>query len=412
MSTSRRSAGSLLPFETDASADRPLPGLASAPVLPVRCQPLPDELLSSWLIRLAWLNAEKLHTFQQRFWAHPGIPWNRNIDLTLSEDAMANIFEMTLVTREALAGHTLREYLGKLFESIDTSGNAKGILASRHRGQKVLGFGLQLCPDCLLLNSIPYFRVWWKVAYIVVCPIHNRLLIDACPRCQRPITYHEADFGRALLPERIPTSFCATCQYDWRAKMHGEEVLLTDKFMEWQKQILEALETGWIKNNQMDPLYALSYFEGLRLLIRLVAADGHCERLRQVLAKEIGMLPLGVAHAGNQNLFGGLRLGDRLYLLRYVFWLLQEWPERFLWAIKTAELTFSYINYYRDQSPLPYWIYSVATLVRDHRHIKISATEKENAKRYLERQGLPANANQINRWLGRWYVGRHKGEYP
>ncbi len=407
----KRSAGNLLPFETDTSVDQKLSGLMQSPVLPVRCPPLPDELLSSWLIRLAWLNAEKLHTFQQRFWTHSGTPWNRNIDLTLSDDVMANISEMTLITRESLAGHTLGEYLGKLFEAVDTSGNAQGILAGRNRGQKMLGFGLQLCPDCLHSNPIPYFRRSWRVAYVIACPIHNRLLLDACPRCQRPITYHQADFGHALLPERIPTSFCAGCGYGWCADMPREENMLTGPFMEWQGQILAALETGWMKNSQMDSLYALSFFEGLRILIRLIAADGHCTRLRQVIAKEMGVLPLGIVHAGNQSLFTGLRLGDRLYLLCYAFWLLQEWPERFIWATKKSKLTFSYIDYYQDKQPLPYWLYSVAALARDHKHAKISAMEKESVKHFLEQRGLPANANQVNRWLGRWYVGRNKGEY-
>lgn len=408
MVTSKRSAGSPLPFETDTSADQPLPGLPSAPVLPVRCQPLPDELLSSWLIRLAWMNAEKLYTFKRRFWLHPGSPWGRNIDLTLSEDTLARIAEMTLVTRESLAEHTLWPYLGRLFEHVDPNGSAQGILVGRRRGQKVLGFGLQLCPDCLRSGPVPYFRRWWKVAYLVACPIHGRLLIDACPRCQQPLSYYLADFGKSLLPERIPTSFCASCGYGWTTDTPRQEELLTDAFVGWQGQLLEALEMGWIENQQTGPLYALSFFEGLRTLIHLIAANGNSARLRQVIAREVGMLPFGVVHAGNQNLFGGLRLGDRLYLLRYAFWLLQEWPERFIWATKTSKLAFSYIDYYRDRSPLPYWVASAAALTHDHRHSKISAEERESVKRFLEKRGLPTNTNQVNRWMGRWYVSRYK----
>lgn len=408
MATSRHLAGNPLPFEIDTSVDKRLSGLLPAPILPVRYSPLTDELLSSWLIRLAWLNAEKLHTFQQRFWTHSGIPWSRDIDLTLSEDVISKISTMALIPRESLVKHMLRDYLGRLFESIDANGNTQGILAGRQRGQKMLGFGMQICPECMHSNNIPYFRRWWKVAYFVACPIHNRLLMDACPRCQRPITYHQADFGHMLLPERIPTSFCIGCGYGWCSDMHKGEWLLTDSFMEWQGHILAALDSGWMKNNQMDSLYGMSFFEGLRVLIRLVAADGPCACLRQVVAKELGVLPLGIVHAGNQNIFSGLRLGDRLYLLRYVFWLLEEWPERFVWAIKSAKLAFSYIDYYRDRQPLPYWIYSIAVLARDRRYTKISAAEKESVKYFLEARGLSANANQINRWMGRWYVGRHK----
>ncbi|WP_165922950.1 TniQ family protein [Sulfurirhabdus autotrophica] len=379
-----------------------------APILPVRCPPLPDELLSSWLIRLAWLNAEKLYTFRRRFWMHPGSPWSRNIDLILPDDALAYISKMTLITPESLVNHMLKGYLGTLFEDIDPHGNAQGILTSRRRGQKVFGFGLQLCPDCLRSDTVPYFRRWWKVAYLVTCPIHRRLLIDACPGCQQPLAYHLSDFGKSLLPERIPTSFCATCEYNWSKKALQRDELIPDAFMGWQKQILTALETGWFEDNQIGSLYALSFFKGLHTLIRLVASKGHSSKLRQVIAGELGELPLGVTYSGSQNPFGGLRLGDRLNLLRHAYWLLQEWPERFIWATKKAKLAFSYIDSYKKQTPLPYWVASAAALAHDPRHTRISAEEKESVKRFLEKNGLPASRNQVNRWLGRWYVSRHK----
>lgn len=354
------------------------------------------------------MNGEKLHTFRRRFWLHPGTPWGRNIDLTLPGDALVKIAKMTLVTEESLANHTLNQYLGRLFEYIDPNGNGQGILVGRRRGQKLLGFGLQLCPECVQSNHIAYFRRWWKVAYFVACPLHNRLLIDACPHCQRPLAYHLADFGKTLLPERIPTSFCSSCGYRWAGATVMDNDLLPAAFVEWQGQLLEALETGWFNNNQTAPVYALSFFEGLRTLIRLIAADGHCAQLRHIIAKEIGTLPLGVVHGGSRNIFGNLRLGDRLYLLHYVFWLLQEWPERFIWATKTAKLTFSYIDHYRNRPIFPYWVASVAELTRDYQHSRISFEEKESVKHFLEKHRLPTNANQVNRWLGRWYVSRHK----
>jgi len=409
VATLKSSIGSPLPFEIDTSADRLLPGLMEAPVLPVRCQPLSDELLSSWLIRLAWLNGEKLHIFRRRFWKHTGSPWSRNIDLTLPDDALVSVSKMTLTTHELLLQHMLRGYLGKLFDYIDPYGGVQqGMLVSCLRGQKVLGFGLQLCPDCLQSGTVPYFKRCWKVDYLVTCPIHRRLLIDACPYCHQPLAYHLADFGKSLLPKRIPTSFCAGCGYNWSEEIPQQDELITDAFFEWQERILMALETGWFEDNQIGPLYALSFFKGLHTLIRLIASNGHSSQLRQVIAKELGILPLGIACTNNQNLFGGLRLGDRLYLLRYVFWLLQEWPERFIWATKMAKLTFSYIDFYKKQSPLPYWVAFAAILAHDPRHTRISVEERESVKTFLEKQGLPANKNQVNKWLGRWYVSRHK----
>lgn len=409
MTSSKHLSGSLLPFETDTSADLLLPGLTGTPALPVRCSPLPDELLSSWLIRLAWLNAEKLHTFRRRFWKHPGSPWSRNIDMTLPDDALIGISEMTLVKYEFLVRHMLTGYLGKLFSDFDVYGGVQqGMLVSRRRGRKVTGFGLQLCPDCFRSANTPYFRRYWKVAFLVTCPLHHRMLIDACPCCHQPLTYHLADFGNSLLPKRIPTSFCANCGHCWGEMTFQHDMVVTDDFIDWQGRILASLETGWFEDSQTGPLYALSFFNGLRVLIRLIASSGHSSGLRQIVSKELGILPFEISWTGNQYQFGGLRLEDRLYLLRCAFWLLKEWPERFIWATKLSRLSFSYIESYKKQSTLPYWLASVATLTHDLRHTKISPEERKSVKSFLEKRGVPANNNQVNRWLGRWYVGRHK----
>lgn len=95
---------------------------------------------------------------------------------------------------------------------------------------------------------------------------------------------------------------------------------------------------------------------------------------------------------------------NRLYLLRNVFWLLQEWPKRFIWATKMAKVAFHTLIFYKKQYPLPYWVASAAILARDPRHSRISAEERESVKCFLEKRGLPVNTNQINRWLGRWYA--------
>lgn len=406
MVTSKRSAGSPRPFEIDTSADVSFIGPLPNRALPVWCGPLPDELFSSWLVRLAWLNAEKLHTFKRRFWRQKGSPWGYNLDLALSEDALARVASMAQVAPEVLAAHTLWPYLGRLFENVDQVGAGRGLLLGKHRGQRVLGFGLQMCPDCLRADSIPYFRRGWKVAYLVACPLHGRLLEDACPNCHRPIAYHLADFGKALLPERVPTAFCASCGHSWASNTAIWEQV-PDAFLEWQERLQSALETGWIESRQAGPIYALSFFEGLRVLIRLLTAKGRLGCLRDIVAREIGFLPFGVTSDGNRNHFCGLRLGERFYILRYAHWLLEEWPERFIWACKAANLAFSYIESYRDRAPMPYWVASVAALARDFRHSKISNEERECVKCFLSSRGILASANQIGRWMGRWYVKRH-----
>lgn len=410
MTTSGTSDGNPLPFEIDTSVEPSIFGL-TPDVLPVRCDPFPDELLSSWLVRLAWLNAEKLHTFRRRLWRQPGSPWGLNLDACLSDTVLQRIAAMTLRSTQSLSNHLLTAYSGALFAGVDTKNLADSVLALRHRGTNVLGYAVQLCPECMREGPEPYFRRHWKVAYLVVCRRHRRLLLDACPNCGRQIAYHLADFGHRLLPARIPTSFCAFCQFPWRSASACDiaQAGVDDEFCEWQANLHRALETGWLTTATSEPLFALSFFSGLRTLIRLVGAnDERGTKLREQASADFGLLPLGVRHSSNSSLFSGLRIGDRLYLLRFVHWLLQSWPERFLAAATAAGLRFSYIDSYRRCSPMPYWLGSVLELTRDYRHSRISEEERDSVRQYLERHGQPATHNATNRWLGRWYVSRNK----
>lgn len=405
MTISKNLDGSLHPFEIDTSDD-PITNARPYPVLAVRCASLPDELLSSWLIRLAWLNAEKLHTFKRRFWNHTGSPWTRNLDLSVSEETLAHIALMSDVQASLLFPLTLRAFAGSLFESVDQHGGAQGLLCEARTGQRVQGYGLQFCPACLQSDKVPYFRRGWRIAYLVVCPVHQVLFQDACPQCHRPITYHLAEFGAASLPQRVPTSFCGYCGLDWRSSAIGERVELDDSFLEWQIKLSQALNTGWIDySGNGSPIFALSYFSGLRSVLRLLSsASQRSLKLRQLVAKELGMLPLETPGLGRKNLVGRVRLGDRLFLLRQACWLLENWPHRFSAVLREAGLAYSYIDQYRHGVSLPYWIASVATEARDERHAPISAGERESARHFLLARGLPVSANEVGRLLGRWYV--------
>jgi hypothetical protein len=304
------------------------------------------------------------------------------------------------------------KYSGVLFDRGGKGTSCEGILALRHRGTNVLGYGVQLCPECLLEESVPYFRRAWRVSYLVVCSRHRRLLLDACPNCGRPITYHLADFGYSLLPERIPTSFCSFCRLPWSSAGEISRFEVDDGFCEWQSHLHSALDTGWLTGAVSEPLFALSFFNGLRTLIRLVSAnDSRGARLRERACADLGMLPLGVTHSKNGSAFTCMRLGDRLYLLRLVFWLLQSWPDRFLEAATAAGLRVSYIDSYRTCSQIPYWLSSILDLTRDYRHTRISQEERESVRRFLERHGHLPTGNATNRWLGRWYVSRNKVDW-
>lgn len=53
-----------------------------------------------------------------------------------------------------------------------------------------------LCPQCL--SEACHLRVHWEHAYVVVCPAHQRQLIDRCPSCSEPLRANRSHFEYCL----------------------------------------------------------------------------------------------------------------------------------------------------------------------------------------------------------------------
>ena len=60
----------------------------------------------------------------------------------------------------------------------------------------------KVCPACLAQS--PYCRKQWELGFFTCCAIHNRVLLQECPKCRRPIRWH-----------RLRVCYCP-CGADWR----------------------------------------------------------------------------------------------------------------------------------------------------------------------------------------------------
>lgn len=202
--------------------------MLSGQVWPAHPQPREDELLTSWLIRSARANATKLHTFTQI--TAPGYDvWNRDIDKSASDDLLEAMTHKTGLSLETLRGLTLRSYEGRLYRKLNANGNCAWLLSLGvyHRERKRPG--LQVCPKCLA-EGLPYYRKRWRLGFVTVCSKHRIQLLDACPKCKRPIVFQRRDFGNdKVMPHMEPITFCFNCGYDLcrsrRRKLVDEDVL-------------------------------------------------------------------------------------------------------------------------------------------------------------------------------------------
>lgn len=165
---------------------------------PVNVDPLPDELLSSWLNRLAFANGIAPRSFASVLGLGNGM-WSPRLDLQLPRHVAAFLADQTgvprdVITKMTMSGCALIPLLLPLRES-----------AHRNRSTWI-----QYCPLCLADDDAPYFRRQWRLASRVSCFVHGCGLRDRCPACRSGI----APFDQG---ELVGQHFCARCGFDLRA---------------------------------------------------------------------------------------------------------------------------------------------------------------------------------------------------
>jgi hypothetical protein len=190
-------------------------GLTSS-LWPIRYKPLPDELLSNWIVRLAHGHGLKVQTFCNLIFGNKLQIWNRDIDRTAPTWLLDELSYRTGTSAETTWSTTLRSYEGLLFRKFRLSSNVQWILAFQLYHRKPEGHGLQFCPACLREDAIPYFRKCWRVAFNTVCTRHRTMMHDRCPRCSSGVAVHRVDMRNPHTLESAPLSYCHSCGFDLR----------------------------------------------------------------------------------------------------------------------------------------------------------------------------------------------------
>ena len=154
-----------------------------------RLKPLPDELLSSWLTRVAFAHGQTPYVFHNLHL--PGLPvWNRDVDRAHGAGLVAAISAVSGVSATRIRAASLERY-SKLGLDASAHGEWPFVLAAGIYHRKRRRHGLQFCPNCLSAETA-YFRRSWRLAFILKCPACSMTLSDACPHCDAPVVPHRA----------------------------------------------------------------------------------------------------------------------------------------------------------------------------------------------------------------------------
>ncbi len=169
---------------------------------PVAVEPEPDELLSSWLHRLALAHGLPPRVFGAALGLGGGA-WSGRLDLAPPAALLDRLARRTGLASSTIAALSFRDFGAReLLLPLRTT-------VSPRRKDRWRATWLQACPYCLADDQNPYFRRVWRLATTIFCLRHARRLIDRCPACQQALV----PFDQAAL---APQNFCAHCLFDLR----------------------------------------------------------------------------------------------------------------------------------------------------------------------------------------------------
>jgi len=275
-----------------------------------RPRPEPHELFTSWLHRLALANATSDHTLGATML--PGVAiWNRDPDRSFDPAYLPVVSMWTGVPVRGLECMLLSRWVGRLSESVSSTGYSAWILpiGVYHRLRRR---GLLFCPACLQEGKADAFWMW-RMAWSVCCRRHRKMLLDSCSSC-----------GEVYMPHRTAPSLlgrmpCVCCGSDLaRAPQCAAPV--------WAWQMQQRLETAMLEGRTQihgHAFFALPLFQGLRSLVSLLLSP----RGLEMAAK---LVDVGSVSRARPAPFE-LRSAPQRYMAMEACWVLMaDWPHRFL----------------------------------------------------------------------------------
>lgn len=318
--------------------------MLSGKLWPVHPHPYPNELLSSWLVRIAHANGEKVQTFTHQEFGINHQVWNRDIDRLAPKRILDRLAERTATPIEIANQTTLKRYEGLLFDHSRPSGVEPWITPLKMYHRKHNGFGLQFCPLCLKEDEEPHFRTSWRVAFQTFCPKHQIMMQDRCPECAKPVTFHRIDVNCNDAADK-KLSICSSCGFDL-SESPVEEISHVSKGIssDWNSVLL-SIESGGITKFDIERLAVLHQF------VKLLTFHSVSGKLIAFIESQIGQQLIRPDCALRSFEVNGVE--TRHQIIGCAWWLLQDWPENLKSCWLNGLIRYNYL--FKDMNSIPDW---------------------------------------------------------
>ena len=318
----------------------------SGKLWPAHPHPYQNELLSSWLVRLAHANGLKVQTFCHKVFGGDWQLWVRDIDRIATEWLIKAICQHT-GTKEKIAWQsTLVEYEGWLYDHRNLAGQIRWVTPLQISNRKRLGHGLAYCPQCLYEDVDPYFRLRWRLAFYTFCPDHNILMHDRCTNCDAPVVFQRTELGKYEVSSFPAICMCHRCGFDLRkARRVPVEAYNNDAF-QWLKRA--HVSADWHRPKRKPDM---EHMNVLHQLCKVMISPKRPLIFQRYVAEKVQAPPLDI-FLGRQ-IFESLPINKRFHILQLASWVIRR-PQRRItnaWEAKAVR----YIDLVRDFDDAPDW---------------------------------------------------------
>lgn len=277
--------------------------------------PLPDELLSSWLIRSSIKNGTDPIGFSEGIWLNQRI-WTKDIDRHFPKVKIQYLAQHTALSFSDIYSMTLEPIYLDLIkpQTIDPKKHWQYVIPTGIRNRTTTN-GLHFCPMCIA-EPTPYMKRQWRLPWNCICEKHHILLqihCNKCGNCFSPhlISYTDTDFTK-----------CQYCKTPMSKSNHikaDESVLQLQTFLNNSLKEKTVIPSNYpIRDIEISDLFAT--IRGFMLFFRDITHAQTYAKYRDHLFMEMNFqyAPITVDHTAKQISIDALPVAERYQLLELV----------------------------------------------------------------------------------------------
>jgi hypothetical protein len=302
----------------------------SVKVLPGLCKPYDNEILSSWIARIAFYHGLTSFEFYTLVLSHQYVQ-SYDLDRAISKEKINVLAERTNCTASEVEATTLLSYCDHFFTTANLVNASEVWLLPSVKSfpkERFLNHesGLMFCPLCLKKKA--YFKKHWRLALSFVCLDCGCYLLDKCPHCAAANSFLEVmDYG--FLDGSLD-NYLLNCR---RCGMNITECnieMASKKTLSLQRRLYHLIDA----NSSKPLVHKKSYWQVLYDLSRLLLNPMRRGNIRvKNFAQdvyELNGVDFNEYMKLSKNDLRKIDVRKRSEIIGMGQWLLLQWPRRFI----------------------------------------------------------------------------------